>query len=268
MSNLSGKVAIVTGGAASIGAAITRKLHQDGAKVVVADYSRDKGEAIASELGDGCSYVATDITNDDDLKNLVNMVSNTYGGLNIVVNNACSYGDDGANTDRETWLHTINTNAVSAAILGEIARPLLKQSAGNIVNIGSVSGAFPHIGRWAYPVAKATLRHLSKTQAVEYAQDGIRVNLLMLGHIWSDPFEGLTGNNRAHADTVSIPFNLMGRVADGSEVANVVSFVASDAASYMTGGEIPVDGGYSAMGPEQHTPLMPLLMQGSSPTST
>jgi len=264
MSSLSGKVAIVTGGAASIGAAITRKLHQDGARVVVAARSRDVGEAIAAELGDGCSYVATDITKDDDLKNLVKAASEAYGGLNIVVNNACSYGDDGAATDRETWLNTINTNAVSAAILGEIARPLLKQSSGNIVNIGSVSGAFPHIGRWAYPVAKATLRHLSKTQAVEYAQDGIRVNLLTLGHIWSDPFVGLTGNNRLHADTVSKPFNLMGRVADGHEVANVVSFVASDAASYMTGGEIPVDGGYSAMGPEQHTPLMPLLMEGNS----
>ena len=86
----------------------------------------------------------------------------------------------------------------------------------------------------------------------------------MLGHIWSDPFEALTGDNRAHADSVSEPFNLMGRVANGVEVANVVSFVASDAASYITGGEIPVDGGYSAMGPEQHTPLMPLLMEGNS----
>ncbi len=264
MSSLSGKVAIITGGAASIGAAITRKLHADGAKVVVAARSQDKGEAIAAELGDGCSFISTDITKDEDLRALVNATRETYGGLHIVVNNACSYGDDGASTDRETWLNTINTNAVSAAILGEIARPLLKGCGGCIVNIGSVSGRFPHIGRWAYPVAKATLRHLSKTQAVEYAQDGIRVNLLMLGHIWSDPFEALTGDNRAHADSVSEPFNLMGRVANGVEVANVVSFVASDAASYITGGEIPVDGGYSAMGPEQHTPLMPLLMEGNS----
>ena len=87
---------------------------------------------------------------------------------------------------------------------------------------------------------------------------------MVLGHIWSDPFEGLTGDNRAHADKVSSSFNLLGRVADGEEVAKVAAFVASADASYMTGSEVPVDGGYSAMGPEQHAPLMPLLMEGSS----
>ena len=263
MADLSNRVAIVTGGAASIGAAITRKLHADGASVVVAARTEGKGQAIAQELGDRCAFIRTDITIDDELRNLVDRTVEQFHRLDILVNNACSYGDDGAATDRETWLGTLNTNAVSAAILGEIARPHLRQSHGNIVNIGSISGAFPHIGRWAYPVAKAALRHLSKTQAVEYAGDGIRVNLLVLGHIWSDPFEGLTGNNRQHADHVSTPYNLIGRVANAEEVANVAAFVASDEASYMTGGEVPVDGGYSAMGPEQHTPLMPLLMAGS-----
>lgn len=183
-----------------------------------------------------------------------------HGRIDVLVNNACSYGDDGAATAREVWLQTLNVNAVSVAILGELARPHLKETKGNIINIGSVSGVFPHIERWAYPVSKATMRHLTKTQAVEYAKDGIRVNMIRLGHIWSDPFEGLTGNDRSHANKVSEPYNLMNRVANGEEVANAVAFVASDAASYMTGAETVVDGGYSAMGPEQHYPLMPLLM--------
>lgn len=259
MVDLKDKVIIVTGGAASIGAAISRKLLQDGAVVVVADLDQENGEAIAKELGNRCHFMPTDITEDDQLERLVKQTVTEYGRLDVLVNNACSYGDEGAATDRATWLNTLNTNAVSAAILGEIARPHLKASGGNIVNIGSISGAFPHIGRWAYPVAKATLRHLSKTQAVEYAADRIRVNLLVLGHTWSGPFAGLTNNNRPHADAVCAPFNLMGRVADAEEVARVVAFVASDEASYITGGEIPVDGGYSAMGPEQRTPLMPLL---------
>jgi len=89
------------------------------------------------------------------------------------------------------------------------------------------------------------------------------VNMITLGHIWSDPFDSLTSSDRPHADKVSKPLNLMGRVADAEEVANVVAFVASDAASYMTGAEVPVDGGYSAMGPEGHTPLMPLLMRAT-----
>ena len=261
MTGLAGKVAIVTGGAASIGAAITRKLHSDGASVVIAARTTGKGEAIAAELGVRALYVRTDIRRDDDLAALVKAAVATFGRLDIVVNNAASYGDDGAATSRATWLDTLNINAVAAAILGELARPQLAATRGNIVNIGSISGQFPHIGRWAYPVAKAALRHLSRTQAVEYAADGIRVNMVTLGHIWSDPFDGLTGGDRAHADTVSKPLNLMGRVADAAEVAAVVAFIASDAASYMTGGETPVDGGYGAMGPEGHAALMPLLQR-------
>lgn len=263
MGALENKVAIITGGGASIGAAITRKLHQEGASVVIAARSRDKGEALAKELGDKAMFVQTDITDDKALNALVDAAATTFGCIDILVNNACSYGDDGPATSRETWLATLDTNIVSAAMLGEFARPFLKKRNGSIVNIGSVSGNFPHIGRWAYPVSKAALKHLTKAQAVDYATDKIRVNMVTLGHIWSDPFEGLTGDNRAHADKVSVPYNLTGRVADAEEVANVVAFVASDAASYMTGGETPVDGGYSALGPEQHFPLMPLLMEGA-----
>lgn len=260
MADLTNKVAIITGGAASIGQHITRELHRQGASVVIAARTAEKGQKLAEELGERALYVQTDITDDEQLKNLVNASVDRFGSLDIVVNNACAYDDDGAATTRETWLATINTCAVSAAILSELARPHLAKQNGCIVNIGSISGAFPHIGRWAYPVAKATLRHLSKTQAVEYAQDGIRVNLLVLGHIWSDPFEGLTSDNRAHADKVSSSLNLMGRLADGEEVAKVLAFIASDNASYITGSEIPVDGGYGAMGPERNVPLMPQLM--------
>ena len=240
---LDNKVAIVTGGAASIGAAISRKLAAEGAKVVIAARSRDKGAAIAAELGEAARFVATDITDDIALEALVAETVAAFGGIDILVNNACSYGDEGAATSRDTWLETLNVSAVSAAILGEAARPQLKARGGRIVNIGSISGLYPHVGRWAYPVAKAALRHLTKAQALDYAADGIRVNMVTLGHIWSDPFDGLTGGDRAHADAVSADLNLMGRVADAAEVAAVVAFVASDAASYMTGAETVVDGG-------------------------
>lgn len=261
MINLENKVCIVTGGAASIGLNISKKLVEQGCKVVIAARTAEKGEQAQQQLGDNkVLYVKTDISQDADCENLIARTIEAFGRLDVLVNNACSYGDEGAQTTRDVWLQTLNVNAVSAAILSEMARPHLKASKGNIINIGSVSGVFPHIERWAYPVSKATLRHLTKTQAVEYAQDNIRVNMIRLGHIWSDPFEGLTGDNRAHADKVSEPYNLMNRVANGEEVANVVAFVASEAASYMTGSETVVDGGYSAMGPEQHFPLMPLLM--------
>ncbi len=261
MQTFNNKVVLITGGAASIGAAITKAFYQAGASVVIAARTEAKGKKIEAELGKNALFVPTDISSDASLQQLIDATIKRFGRIDVLVNNACSYGDDGAKTSRETWLSTLNTNAVSAAILGEMVRPYLKETKGNIINIGSVSGNFPHIQRWAYPVSKAALLHITKSQAVEYAQDGIRVNLLRLGHIWSDPFEGLTSNNRQHADKVSMPFNLMGRVANAQEVGNVAVFVASDAASYMTGAEVPVDGGYSTMGPEQHTPLMPLLSQ-------
>jgi NAD(P)-dependent dehydrogenase (short-subunit alcohol dehydrogenase family) len=261
MGALSGRVAIVTGGGASIGAAITRGLHAAGARVVIADWAAEKAIALAAELGEAAMAVPTDIRDDDALRHLVATTLDHFGRLDVVVNNACSYGDDGPATSRATWLDTLNVSAVSAAILGELARPHLAATRGNIVNIGSISGQFPHIGRWAYPVAKATLRHLSRAQALDYAADGIRVNMVTLGHTWSDPFDGLTGGDRAHANAVTAPFNLLGRVAEASEVAAVVAFVASDAASYMTGAEVPVDGGYGTLGPEQRIPLMPLLMR-------
>lgn len=259
MAMLDGKVAIVTGGGASIGGAITRKLHAEGAKVVIAARNQDQGAKLAEELGDAALFVATDITDDAAIAHLVDATIAKFGRIDILVNNACSYGDDGPATSRETWLQTLNVNAVSAAILGEAVRPHLAKSRGNIVNIGSVSGKFAHIGRWAYPVSKATLAHLTRSQAMDYAAEGIRVNMVTLGHIWSDPFDGLTAGDRDHADKVASDLNLIGRVADASEVAQVVAFVASDAASYMTGSETSVDGGYGMLGPERRVPLMPLL---------
>lgn len=262
MTDLSKKVAIVTGGAASIGEAIVRHFHACGAAVVIAARSRENGQRVEKTLGKRSLFVSTDITDDEALDKLLETTVERFGGLDILINNACSYGDDGADTDRDTWLGTLNTNVVSAAILGAKARVHLAARCGNIVNIGSISGVAPHIGRWAYPVSKAAMVHLTRTQAVEYAQDGIRVNLLRLGHVWSGPFDGLTGGNRIHADAVTARYNLMGRVAEPEEVAKTAAFVASDDASYTTGAEIPVDGGYSALGPEQHYPLMPLLMEG------
>jgi len=259
MRPLEGKVAIVTGGGASIGAAISRKLHVDGAIVVIAARTQGPGEALAAELGEGAHFIRTDITNDAELEALIDAVTSQHNQIDVLVNNACSYGDEGPATSRQVWLETLNVSAVSAAILGELARPHLAAVKGNIVNIGSVSGLVPHVGRWAYPVAKAALRHLSKAQALDYAADQIRVNMVTLGHIWSDPFDGLTQGNRAHADAVSKDLNLLGRVADAEEVAAVVAFVASDAASYMTGSETSVDGGYGILGPERRIPLMPLL---------
>ena len=180
MKNLIGKTAIVTGGAASIGGDITRALVAAGANVVVAARTAPKGEAIAAELGDNCTFVQTDITDDDALDELVEAAIKVYGGINILVNNACTYTDNGPATTREEWHMAFDVNIISAAILSEKARQHLAKNNGCIINIGSISGKIPRITQWAYPISKSALHFLTKSMAVDYAADGIRVNQVSL----------------------------------------------------------------------------------------
>lgn len=128
MRGLQDKVAIVTGGAASIGLAITEALHAAGVRVVVAARTREKGEALARRLGDSVAYLHTDITSDEQLEQLVAHALQRFGRLDFVVNNACSYVDNGCSSTRVQWLATLDTNLVSGAILVEIARPHLANS--------------------------------------------------------------------------------------------------------------------------------------------
>jgi NAD(P)-dependent dehydrogenase (short-subunit alcohol dehydrogenase family) len=115
-------------------------------------------------------------------------------------------------------------------------------------------------GRWLYPVSKAAILQLTRNQAMDLAAEGIRVNAVSPGWTWSNIMDQLTGGDRAKTDRVAAPFHLLGRVAHPEEVANAVMFLCSDEASFITGTDICVDGGYSAMGPEQANPAIPLLM--------
>lgn len=251
MRGLKDKVAIVTGGAASIGLAITEALHGAGVRVAVAARSREKGEAAARRLGAGVTYCHTDITSDRELDALLAHTLKSFGRLDFVVNNACSYVDNGARSTREEWLATLNTNLVSGAILVEKARPHLAASRGAVVNLSSISAHAAQSGRWTYPVSKAGITHLTRLQAMDYAPEGIRVNALVAGWTVSDPIDGLSGGDRNKADQVAAEFHLIRRLGRAAEVAEGVLFLLSDHASFVTGGELRVEGGYLAMGPEQ-----------------
>jgi NAD(P)-dependent dehydrogenase (short-subunit alcohol dehydrogenase family) len=251
MRGLKDKVAIVTGGAASIGLAITEGLHAAGVRVAVAARSREKGDAVARRLGPTVIYRPTDITDDRDLDALIAHTVTTFGRLDFVVNNACSYVDNGSRSTREEWLATLNTNLVSGAILVEKARPHLAAGKGAVVNLSSISAHAAQSGRWTYPVSKAGITHLTRLQAMDYAADGIRVNALVAGWTVSDPIDGLSGGDRRKADEVAAEFHLIRRLGRATEVAEGVLFLCSEHASFITGSELRVEGGYLAMGPEQ-----------------
>jgi len=260
MTDLQGRTAIVTGGSTLIGHGVVRRLQAAGAQVVIADIDAEGGEAIADELGDRVLFRATDITRDDEVQELVAQSVQRFGGLDIVVNLACTYLDDGFGTSRADWLSALDVNLVSAVVLVQHAHPHLKAGKhGVVVNFTSISSKVAQTGRWVYPVSKAAMVQLTRSMAMDLAPDGIRVNSVSPGWTWSKIMDTLSEGNRPKTDAVAAAFHLTGRVADPEEVGNVVAFLASDSASAVTGADWAVDGGYSAMGPEQNVPAIPKL---------
>lgn len=256
-----GKSAIVTGGATLIGAGVVRALHQAGVRVVVADINAEAGQALADELGDGVLFSRTDITDDAQVAACVALAAARHGGVNYLVNLACSYLDDGIASPRADWLASLNVNLVSAVMVLKAVRPHFQQAGGGaVVNFTSISSGVAQTGRWLYPVGKAAMVQLTRSMAMDLAGEGVRVNSVSPGWTWSAIMDQLTGGDRAKTDRVAAPFHMLRRVGDPAEVANVVLFLCSDLASFVTGADYACDGGYSAMGPESYEPAIPKLM--------
>src|SRR5919201_7100692 len=262
MPRLDGKTAVVTGGATLIGAAVVRGLVEAGASVAVADVDAAGGKALAAELGDAVLFLETDIRDDAQIERFVARAVERFGAIDVLVNLACSYVDEGFASTREQWHESLDVNVVGASMMAKAVHPhLLTRGGGAIVNFTSISAKVAQTGRWLYPVSKAALVQLTRNMAMDPAGDNIRVNSVSPGWTWSKIMVELTGDDRAKTDRVAAPFHLLRRVNDPEEVAAVVVFLASDDASFVTGADWAVDGGYSAMGPEQAEPAIPKLAE-------
>ncbi len=249
-SSLQGKTAIVTGASQGLGADIAAVLAGQGANVVLVGRGREAGQAVADGIGKGAVFHETDVTSDDAIDACVDFTVSRFGSIDLLVNNACSYADEGLASSRELWFQTLNVNLVSAAIFTQKATAHMPRG-GVVINMGSTGGKFGAAGRAIYPASKAAMLQITRNFAVTLAPAGIRVLAVSPAWTWSPSTERMSGGSIERADKVGAHFHPLGRVGRGEEIGQVVAFLASDAASWMTGVDVPVDGGFSMLGPDQ-----------------
>jgi NAD(P)-dependent dehydrogenase (short-subunit alcohol dehydrogenase family) len=246
---LGGKVAIVTGAARGIGEATVRALAEAGATVVATDILDDEGEALARELSGNAgsvSYAHLDVTSEDEWRALVDRTVGDLGRLDVLVNNA-GIGTM-ADVEQETtegWERTIAVNQESVWLGMRAVAPTMRESGGgSIINVSSIFGAVGGFGgSVAYHASKGAVRLMTKSAAIRYATEGIRINSVHPGFIDTPLVADLKGTDVERMIIDSTPMSRWGRP---EEVGAVIAFLASDAASYMTGSEVYVDGGWTA----------------------
>ncbi len=252
MDRLKNKVALVTGGSSGIGRAAAQLFAREGAKVVVADINVEGGEETLQtirEAGGEAQFVRTDISKAADVEALITKVIEIHGRLDCAYNNAGIFGELLSVVDHteETWDHTIETNLKGTWLCMKYQIPqMLKQGSGAIVNSTASSGikaGRPFLS--AYATSKAGIISLSKVAAMEYAEYGLRINVICPSHARTPMLEQFF-EQRPEIEADFIQQAPMGRIAAPEEVAEGALWLCSDASSFVTGHVLAVDGGFLA----------------------
>jgi NAD(P)-dependent dehydrogenase (short-subunit alcohol dehydrogenase family) len=244
MTDLKGKVALVTGGATGIGEACARALAEAGASVVIADREIAVAQKVAASIG-GLA-IETDVSDEDSCRAMVALAVQNYGRLDIAVNNAGVGNKDRsrvADLPASSWRKVLDTNldGVFFSIKAEIP-PMIASGGGSIINMASVMGAVAVECGSAYVTAKHGVIGLTKAAALDHAADNIRVNAVGPGYVDTPMIADRTDEQRAEI-AARHPLN---RIATPEDIAAMVLFLASPAAAFVTGAYYPVDGGYLA----------------------
>jgi 3-oxoacyl-[acyl-carrier protein] reductase len=247
MKVLQSKIAIVTGGGAGFGEGIARLFVEHGARVLIADLDLERAQAVAASLGAAACAVQCDVSRAQDVQSAVDACVQQFGLPQIVVNNAGTThrNQPMLDVDEATFDRVFNVNVKSIYHMARAVVPLLRQQGqGSIINIGSTAGLRPRPGLTWYNASKGAVNVLSKSMAAELGPDGIRVNAIcpVMGATGLiEQFLGTADTPEARARiTAGIP---LGRMSTPNDVAQAALYLASDSAAFITGVELPVDGG-------------------------
>ncbi len=244
---LDNKVAIVTGGSSGIGEATVTEMVKEGAKVLIADINDEAGETLAKQFNEDQKtvvYQHVDVSKEEDVETMVQTAIGEFGKVDIIFNNAGIGGmEPSAEMNYDTWKKLLSIN-LDGVFLGSkhAIKAMLNNGGGSIINTASILG---HVGQAAtahYTAAKGGVLNLTKTLAIEYAKENIRVNSISPGYIETAILDD--ADQELKDQLVSL--HPMGRLGKPEEIAKVVVFLASDDASFVTGTDFLADGGYTA----------------------
>jgi NAD(P)-dependent dehydrogenase (short-subunit alcohol dehydrogenase family) len=243
------RVAVVTGAANGIGLASAAQLWHRGWRVVLADLDGALAERHRAELDDGTDTLAvsTDVTDTAAVEAMMAAVSDRFGRLDALVNNAGRPVSGSVDSlDDAAWDAALDVNLSGTLRCSRAALPLLRRSsAPSVVNMASAAALVGMAGRAGYSAAKAGVAALTRVLAVEWAADGIRVNAVAPGYVRTAGFDERMGAERGRELSARVP---LGRLCRPEEVGSVIAFLVSDDASYVTGQLLPIDGGLTVQG--------------------
>jgi NAD(P)-dependent dehydrogenase (short-subunit alcohol dehydrogenase family) len=253
LNRFTGKVVLVTGGTNGIGHAIALELLREGAQVVATGLPADveEGRRGFAAAGFSPTLLAGDMADEAFCRSSVQAALEKHGRVDGLVNNAFSFVAKGLDAARQDFERSFTVGPFAFALLTQlVAEPMKKQGGGAIVNVSSISAYIAQPNRWTYNTAKGAVTQLTRCAALDLAPHKIRVNSVSPGWIWTREVDKAAGNDRATYDPIWGQFHMLGRMGHPIEIAGPVLFLLSDDASFITGTDLPVDGGYNGLGPE------------------